>query len=137
MDIIQLSVFIENKAGRITEVTDALAKAGLNIRGLAVSDTADFGIVRVIVNDPIAGKAALERAGFTVRETPVLVINLADDRPGGLAAVLKTVSDAGVNVEYIYSLVSTYLALNVADVDAAKALLKNTNIDLVSSETLK
>jgi len=137
MDIIQLSVFIENKAGRITEVTDALAKAGLNIRGLAVSDTADFGIVRVIVNDPIAGKAALERAGFTVRETPVLVINLADDRPGGLATVLKTVSDAGVNVEYIYSLVSTYLALNVADVDAAKALLKNTNIDLVSSETLK
>lgn len=137
MDIIQLSVFIENKAGRITEVTDALAKAGLNIRGLAVSDTADFGIVRVIVNDPIAGKTALERAGFTVRETPVLVINLADDRPGGLAAVLKTVSDAGVNVEYIYSLVSTYLALNVADVDAAKALLKNTNIDLVSSETLK
>ena len=72
-----------------------------------------------------------------MRETPVLVINLADDRPGGLAAVLKTVSDAGVNVEYIYSLVSTYLALNVADVDAAKALLKNTNIDLVSSETLK
>ena len=137
MDIIQLSVFIENKAGRITEVTDALAKAGLNIRGLAVSVTADFGIVRVIVNDPIAGKAALERAGFTVRETPVLVINLADDRPGGLATVLKTVSDAGVNVEYIYSLVSTYLALNVADVDAAKALLKNTNIDLVSSETLK
>lgn len=137
MDIMQLSVFIENKAGRITEVTDALAKAGLNIRGFAVSDTADFGIVRVIVNDPDAGKTALEAAGFTVRETPVLVVNLSEDRPGGLAAALKTVSDAGVNVEYIYSLVSTYLALNVADVDKARALLKDTNIELVSPETLK
>ena len=137
MDIMQLSVFIENKAGRITEVTDALAKAGLNIRGFAVSDTADFGIVRVIVNDPDAGKTALEAAGFTVRETPVLVVNLSEDRPGGLAAALKTVSDAGVNVEYIYSLVSTYLALNVADVDKARDLLKDTNIELVSPETLK
>lgn len=137
MDIVQLSVFIENKAGRITEVTDALAKAGLNIRGFAVSDTADFGIVRVIVNDPQAGKTALEHAGFTVKETPVLVINLSDDQPGGLASVLKTVSDAGVNVEYIYSLVSTYLAINVADVEGARALLKDTNIELVSTETLK
>lgn len=137
MDIIQLSIFVENKAGRVTEVTDTLAKAGLNIRGLAISDTADFGIVRVIVNDPARGKEALEAAGFTVKETPVLVINLSKDQPGGLAAVLKTVSDAGVNVEYLYSLVSTYLALYTADVEKARALLQDTNIELVSPQTLR
>lgn len=137
MEITQLSVFIENKAGRITEVSNALAQAGLNIRGFAVSDTQDFGIVRVIVDNPSLGRKALEEAGFTVRETPVLVINLSQDKPGGLAAALKTVSDAGVNVEYIYSLVSTYLALNVADVERARTLLKDTDIEIVSQETLK
>lgn len=137
MEVTQLSIFIENKTGRITEVTNALAQAGLNIRGFAVSDTADFGIVRVIVDNPEQGRKALEDAGFTVKETPVLVINLSDDKPGGLAAALKTVSDAGVNVEYIYSLVSTYLALNVADVNHARELLKDTDIEIVSQETLK
>ena len=137
MEITQLSIFIENKAGRITEVSNALAQAGLNIRGFAVSDTQDFGIVRVIVDNPSLGRKALEEAGFTVRETTVLVINLSQDKPGGLAAALKTVSDAGVNVEYIYSLVSTYLALNVADVERARTLLKDTDIEIVSQETLK
>lgn len=136
MSVTQLSIFIENKAGRISEITETLAQAGANIRGFAVSDTAEYGIVRVIVDDVERGKEALVRAGFTVSLTPVLVINLPEDRPGGLAGVLKTVSDAGVNIEYVYSLVSTLLALNVADVDESEKLLATTSVEMLSQEDI-
>ncbi|MBK5211894.1 MAG: amino acid-binding protein [Coriobacteriia bacterium] len=136
MSVIQLSVFIENKAGRITEITDTLAQAQLNIRGFAVSDTAEYGIVRVVVDNPNKGKEALTKAGFTVKETPVIVIDMPHDRPGGLASALKAVSDAGVNIEYVYSLISTFLAINVGDVEKATELLKNTNVELVTPEQI-
>ena len=136
MSVIQLSVFIENKAGRITEITDTLAQARLNIRGFAVSDTAEYGIVRVIVDDPKKGKEVLTKAGFTVKETPVIVIDMPQDRPGGLASALKAVSDAGVNIEYVYSLIATFLAVNVEDVDKATELLKTADVDLVTPEQI-
>ncbi len=135
MNVKQLSVFIENKAGRVSEVTDVLGKAGVNIRGFSVSDTADYGIVRLVVNDPEKGKAALADAGFTVKESEVVCINLPD-QPGGLAAVLKHVSEAGVNIEYVYSLISTYVVINVADIDRAITLLKDAPVELVSQEEI-
>lgn len=135
MNVKQLSVFIENKAGRVSEVTDVLGKAGVNIRGFSVSDTADYGIVRLVVNDPDKGKAALTDAGFTVKESEVVCINLPD-QPGGLAAVLKHVSEAGVNIEYVYSLISTYVVINVADIDRAISLLKDAPVELVSQEEI-
>src|SRR5690554_2449838 len=112
MSVIQLSVFIENKAGRIAEVAETLADVGLNIRGFSVSDTEQYGIVRVIVDDPAKGLRVLKEAGFAVSETPVIVINLSKDEPGLLAKVLRTASDKNINVEYIYSLISTLLAIN-------------------------
>lgn len=136
MSVIQLSIFIENKAGRVTEITDALSKADLNIRGFAISDTEDYGIVRVIVDNPEKGAAVLADAGFTVKKTPVVIINLSEDTPGGLAAVLRAVSDAGVNIEYIYSLISTYLAINVKDIDEATRLLEDAGVDLISAEQI-
>lgn len=136
MSVIQLSVFIENRAGRVTEITKALADAGVNIRGLAVSDTEQYGIVRVIVDNVDAGIAALKAAGFTCKPTPVLVINLSEDRPGGLAGVLETVSNAGVNIEYVYSLVSTLLAINVEDVDQATKMLASTDVEIVDQATI-
>lgn len=135
MNVTQLSVFIENKAGRVSEVTDVLGQAGINIRGFSVSDTADYGIIRLVVNDPAAGKAALKDAGFTVKEAEVICINLPD-QPGGLAGVLKLVADAGVNIEYVYSLISTYVVINVADVDRAESLLKDTPVELVTQEEI-
>ena len=135
MSVQQLSVFIENKAGRVSEVTDVLGKAGVNIRGFSVSDTADYGIIRLVVNDPEAGRAALKDAGFTVKEAEVICINLPD-QPGGLAGILKLVSDAGVNIEYVYSLISTYVVINVADVDRAVSLLRDTPVELVSQEEI-
>lgn len=135
MNVTQLSVFIENKAGRVSEVTDVLGKAGVNIRGFSVSDTADYGIIRLVVNDPEAGRTALKEAGFTVKQAEVICIKLAD-QPGGLAGVLKIVSDAGVNIEYVYSLISTYVVINVADVDRALSLLRGTSVELVSQEEI-
>lgn len=135
MNVRQLSVFIENKAGRVSEVTDVLGKSGVNIRGFSVSDTAEYGIVRLIVDDPDEGRSALHEAGFTVKESDVLCLNLPD-HPGGLASVLRIVSDAGVNIEYVYSLISTYVVINVADIDRALTLLKDKPVELVSQEDM-
>lgn len=135
VNVRQLSVFIENKAGRVSEVTDVLGQHGINIRGFSVSDTADYGIVRLVVDDPDAGRASLQDAGFTVKESDVLCLDLPD-KPGGLASVLRIVSDAGVNIEYVYSLISTYVVINVADIDRALELLKGKPVELVSQEDM-
>ncbi|MHB1477271.1 MAG: ACT domain-containing protein, partial [Coriobacteriia bacterium] len=118
MVIKQLSVFIANESGRVSEVTGILGEAGINIRGFSVSDTADYGILRLIVDRPDDAFFVLTEAGFTVRLDDVICIDLPDV-PGGLSAVLKVVSDAGVNIEYVYSLIATFVVLNVGDVDRA------------------
>lgn len=131
----QLSVFIENKAGRVSEVTSLLGDAGVNIRGFSVSDTADYGILRLVVDKPDESYVLLKEAGFTVKELDVICIDLPDV-PGGLAGVLKIVSEAGVNIEYVYSLIATYVVLNVADVGRATSLLKDRPVRLVSQEEI-
>lgn len=135
MNVRQLSVFIENKAGRVSEVSDVLGDAGVNIRGFSVSDTTDYGIVRLVVDDPEKAKDVLEGASFRVKVSDVLCIDLPD-RPGGLASILKVVSDAGVSIEYVYSLISTYAVINVADIDRALSLLKGKPIVLVTQEQI-
>jgi len=135
VNVKQLSVFIENKAGRVSEVTDVLGRAGLNIRGFSVSDTVDYGIVRLVVDDPDRAVQVLHAAGFAVKANDVLCVELPD-RPGGLAGVLKVVSDAGVNIEYVYSLISTYVVINVSDIDRAVALLADKPVKLVSQEDI-
>lgn len=135
MNVQQLSVFVENKAGRLSEVSEDLGAAGVNIRGFSVSDTAGFGIVRLIVDDPQRGLQVLTEAGFTVKVSEVICIDLPD-QPGGLASVLKRVSDAGVNIEYVYSLIATYVVINVADIDQAVSLLERQPVALVSQEEI-
>jgi len=127
----QISVFIANEAGRVSEVTGLLGEAGVNIRGFSVSDTADYGILRLVVDRPDEALEALKTAGFTTREDAVICIDLPD-RPGGLAEVLKIVSEAGVNIEYVYSLVSTFVVINVGDVSRALQLLGDRPVRLVS-----
>jgi hypothetical protein len=135
MKVKQLSVFIENKAGRVSEVTDLLGDSGVNIRGFSVADTADYGILRLIVDEPDRAAGMLRDKGFTVRENDVVCVKL-EDKPGGLANALKVVSEAGVNIEYIYSLVSTYVVLNVTDPDRAIELLADQPVHLVSQEEI-
>lgn len=135
MSVTQISVSIRNDAGRVSEVTDVLGNAGVNIRGFSVSDTVDHGTVRLVVDKPAAAQEALSGAGFSVEEAPVVCISLPD-HPGGLAGVLKVVSDAGVAIEYVYSLLSTYVVINVADVDRATSQLSGTPLTLVTQESI-
>ncbi|MCK8114276.1 ACT domain-containing protein [Anaerosoma tenue] len=135
MVVKQLSVFIANESGRVSEVTGILGEAGVNIRGFSVSDTADYGILRLVVDKPEEARDTLARDGFTVRMDDVICIDLPD-RPGGLAEVLKIVSSAGVNIEYVYSLVATFVVLNVGDVDRALHLLGDRPVKLVSQDDL-
>ena len=134
-EVIQLSVFIANESGRVSEVTKALGEAGINIRGFSVSDTADYGILRLIVDKPAEAHEVLKNAGFTVKDTGVICVDLPD-HPGGLASVLKIVSEAGVNIEYVYSLIGTYVILNVAQTERAVALLKDRPVRLVTQEEI-
>jgi len=102
----QLSVFLENKTGRLASVTRVLGEAGINIRALSIADTSDFGILRIIVNDPQKAYAILKDAGFTVSETEVIGVRVKDI-PGGLATVLEKMSDANLNIEYMYAFLGT------------------------------
>jgi hypothetical protein len=101
----QIAVFLENKSGRLAEITAILAENSINIRALSVADTADFGILRLIVDKVEPAKAVLRENGFTVGKTQVLAVEV-EDKTGGLAKVLKCIKDAGINVEYMYAFVN-------------------------------
>ena len=102
MPIRQISVFVENTAGRLAEITSVLAAAKVNLRALTIADTADFGILRVIADDPDKALAALHEKKYTARSTDVIGVEL-DDKPGALAYVLDVFSKTGVNIEYLYA----------------------------------
>lgn len=104
MKVEQISVFIENKSGRLAEIARVLGEAGVNIRALSLADTSDFGILRLIVNDRETANRVLKDRGFTVSKTEVVAIEVPD-RPGGLAEILKTLDGASINVEYMYAFV--------------------------------
>lgn len=100
----QLSVFLENRAGRLAEVTKTLADAGISIRALSLADTSDFGILRLIVSDFEKARQVLKDKGFTVGRTSVVAVEV-DDRPGGLNTLLELFGSGGINVEYMYAFV--------------------------------
>ena len=102
MEIKQISVFLENNAGRLGEVTKVLAGAGINIRAISIADTADFGILRLIVDKSDAAMGALAAAGFTTRQTDVAALEI-EDSPGSLAKVMELFQKSNVNIEYLYA----------------------------------
>ena len=103
MFIKQLSIFMENKAGRMAEISRILADGGVNIRALSVADTTGFGILRLIVDDPEKAERVCRAAGLTTALTDAIAISM-DDRPGGFADVMETVAEAKISVEYMYAL---------------------------------
>ena len=104
MKVEQISVFLENKSGRLAEVMRALGNAGINIRALSIADTSDFGILRIIVNDKDKALAVLKEKDFTVSKTEVVAVEVADT-PGGLSKILDLLDNQGVNVEYMYAFI--------------------------------
>ncbi|MCP4400524.1 MAG: ACT domain-containing protein [bacterium] len=102
MKVKQISVFLENRSGRLSEVTRALGDKGLNIRALSLADTSDFGILRMIIDHPDEAYMVLKEQHYTVQETDVVTLEVAD-QPGGLAGVLETLQKNDVNVEYLYA----------------------------------
>jgi hypothetical protein len=101
MIIKQISIFLENVAGRLAEVTKLLAKHKINIRAMTIADTADFGILRIVVDRPEEAVKALRDGGFTAKTTDVLAVEV-EDRPGGLARVMEIFQQNRVNIEYLY-----------------------------------
>lgn len=104
LKIEQISIFIENRSGRIALITSALGDAGVNIRAMSLADTSDFGILRLIVNDVEKAVDVLKHKGFTVRLSPVVAVEIKD-RPGELGRFLTDLEEAGLNVEYMYAFV--------------------------------
>lgn len=136
MAVTQLSVFLDNTAGRLAEVAMILGEHQINIRGFSVADTADFGILRLIVNDDANAMNVLRAAKFTVHTGPVVLARVPDV-PGGLANALHEFARHGINVEYAYAIVQSLIAFGLEDIDAGEALLQEKNIPLVTPQELK
>jgi hypothetical protein len=102
MEVAQVSVFLENRSGGLADVVDVLARNGVDIKATALADMADFGILRLIVDDPDRTRKLLKDAGFTADKTRVVAVEVPD-RPGGLADTLNALRHAQINVEYMYS----------------------------------
>ena len=140
MRVEQISIFLENKAGRLAEVTRVIGEAGVNIRALSLADTSDFGIRRLIVSDNDKAKAALKKHGFTVGKTNVVAVEV-EDRPGGLNRVLEVLSRQNINVEYMYAFVqhtgkNAVIIFRFDDTDAAISLLKENGIKVLEGKTV-
>lgn len=140
MRVEQLAVFLENKSGRLAEITSILADNGINIRALSVADTADFGILRLIVDKVELAKKVLKENGFTVGKTNVLAVEVPD-RTGGLATVLKSIETAGLNVEYMYAFVNktgenAVLIFRFEEMDKAIESLQRAGFTILSGEQI-
>ncbi len=140
MSVKQISVFLENRKGRLAEVTRTLRDQGINIRSLSLADTADFGVLRIIVADPDRCLRVLKDAGFVAQETEVIAIEV-EDKPGGLERVLGVLDAADINVEYMYAYVektkdNAIVICRVDDRERALAALSKGGIPTLNREAL-
>ena len=140
MKIHQLSLFLENKPGRLSQPCKDLAEAGINILTLSLADTQQFGILRLIVRDWQKAKAVLEKSGGVVNVTEVVATEVAD-KPGGLARVLDIIEEGGINIEYMYAFTfrredKAVLVFRFNDSDSAITLLRAKGVNVLGSVEL-
>ncbi len=140
MQVEQISVFLENKSGRLSEVTAILSEAKVNIRALALADTSDFGVLRLIVDDTDRARQTLKHNGFTVGKTNVVAVEVAD-RPGGLHEILTLLHDAALNVEYMYAFVrssgdNAVMIFRIEKDQEAVQLLRSKGVNVIDGERL-
>ena len=136
MTINQLSIFVENKAGTVADITKSIASAGVSIRALSVADTQEFGILRLIVSDVEKAKDALHKNDCVVSVTKVIGVEIPDVA-GGLSSVLELMSDNNINVEYLYAFITisgqhAYVVLRVEDNEKAAKILSDNGVKLVT-----
>ncbi len=134
----QISVFLENKSGRLAEVTRTLKEKGIDIRALYVADTTEYGILRMIVDKPEAAQAALSESGFTVSSTNVIAIAIPD-RPGTLDEALEILSGSAISLDYLYAYVGrassdAIVVIRVEDPQLAMSKLEQTGIRVLSAK---
>ncbi len=140
MKVEQISIFIENKSGRLAEITRILGEAAINIRALSLADTSDFGILRLIVNEAEQAKLVLKEKGFTVNKTEVVAVEVPD-QPGGLSAILQVLDREQINVEYMYAFVercggNAVIIFRFDEIDKAIAALTSNGIKILEGERL-
>ena len=140
MSVKQLSVFIENKEGRIKKAVNAISKEGINIRALSLADNTKYGILRLIVSDNEKAKEVLEKEHFIVKENEVIIIGVKDE-PNGLNSALELFEDEGINVEYIYAFVSSktdeaIVVIKIEDYESGLATLKEKDANLLTKEDI-
>ena len=136
----QISIFIENKVGRLAEVTAILRNANVNIRALSLADTTDYGVLRLIVDNNDKAEDALKSEGFKMGKTIVLAVEV-DDQPGGLNRVLDPMNDADVNVEYMYAFANTkgqnaIMIFRFDDHQRALEVLQKNNIKVINTKAI-
>ena len=139
MTIKQLSVFLENREGRLEKVLDTLKQNNINIISLSLADTSDFGMLRMIVSNPQVGKDALKAEGFSAMLTPVLAVKLSH-QVGQLQVLLSEICKAGINIEYTYALATgnddASIVIKPADLEKAATVLEETGVELIRAAEL-
>ena len=138
MKIKQLSIFLQNKMGSLAKPLEVLTVADVNIRAMCMADTSEFGILRLVVDDPEKGKEALEQNNFLVKMTEIIGVEM-NDGPGGLTSVIKIIRDNNIDLEYLYAFThdkadKAILLLHSSDIDKLIEVLQNSNITIVPSE---
>ena len=140
MTIPQISVFLENKAGQLADITGILSENQVNMRAINIAETADYGILRLIVDDASKASSILLEQGFILTMTPVVGVSVSDT-PGGLSKVLSAISRAGIDVEYMYSVFGqkngqACMIFRVADTEGLAAVLQENGIGTITGEDL-
>ena len=138
--VYQISVFLENRAGQFAEITTILAENDVDLRAISVAETADYGVLRMIVNDAQKATSILMQHGYLLSMTPVLVVAVAD-QPGGIAPILATLAEGNIDIEYMYSLFThiegkAYIVFRVAETEKFVALLSSHGITPATAEEL-
>lgn len=137
----QISVFIENKEGRMKKAINTLANENINIRALSIADTTKYGILRLIVSDNEKAIEALEKDGFIVKENDVIIMAVPD-KPDGLNSTLAIFEDKGINLDYIYAFVSSktdeaIVVMRLKDMAKAVTILKDSNVNILEKEDIE
>jgi len=138
MKVCQISVFLENKSGRLAQVCRVLGENNVNIRALSIADTTDFGILRLIVNEPDRAYKVLKDSGFTVSTTEVIAVEVPD-HPGGLGECLKKLEKEGINIEYLYAFVqkaskAALVVFRVEELDRAIEVIQQNGYRVLGEE---